>query len=64
MGKFGYGSWTLPRLTDTEKFHAAILYSRPDGNADLDIDPTSWLFTVISVAARSRHRWRLRGQPN
>ena len=47
MGKFGYGSWKLPRLTDAEKFHAAILYSRPDGNADLDIDPTSWLFSVI-----------------
>jgi hypothetical protein len=47
MGKFGYGSLPGPRLTDAEKFHAAILYSRPDGNADLDIDPNSWLFTVI-----------------
>ena len=47
MGQFGWGSLPGPRLTDTEKFHAAILYSRPDGNADVDIDPNSWLFTVI-----------------
>ena len=47
MGQFGWGTLSTPRLTETEKFHAAILYSRPDGNADVDIDPNSWLFTVI-----------------
>jgi hypothetical protein len=47
MGKNGPGSLKIPRLTDIEKFHAAILYSRPDGNVDLDIDPSSWLFSVI-----------------
>lgn len=47
MGKSGYGSLPGPRLTDVEKFHAALIYSRPDGNVDLDTDPSNWLFTVI-----------------
>jgi hypothetical protein len=47
MGKSGWGTLAAPRLTDAERFHAAILYSRPDGNADLDVDPASWLFSVI-----------------
>ena len=45
MGKFGPGSWTLPRLTDAEKHHAAILYSRPLGNGDTDVDPTFFFFS-------------------
>jgi hypothetical protein len=56
MGKAGPGSWTLPRLTDIEKFHAAILYSRPVGNTQPDVDPASWLFsmghTVLESASR------------
>jgi hypothetical protein len=34
-------------ITDIVADATAILYSRPDGNADLDADPTSWLFSVI-----------------
>lgn len=52
MGKFGPGSWKLPRLTDAEKHHAAILYSRPLGNGDTDVDPTFFFFSrTDSVSA-------------
>jgi len=31
-------------MTDLEKYHAAIIYSRPVGNADPDVDPSDFLF--------------------
>jgi hypothetical protein len=57
MGKFGPGSWKLARLTDAEKFHAAILYSRPVGNAHPDIDPNAWLFSTAGDAMTGRSGW-------
>jgi len=53
MGKFGFGTWKQPRLTDAERFHAAILYSRPVGNADPDVDPATWLFGNAASSART-----------
>jgi hypothetical protein len=57
MGKFGPGSWKLARLTDAEKFHTAILYSRPIGNAHPDIDPNSWLFSTTGQTMSWPHGW-------
>ncbi len=57
MGKFGPGSWKLARLTDAEKFHAAILYSRPIGNAQPDVDPNSWLFLTAGQTMSGPYRW-------
>jgi len=51
MGKFGPGSWTLPRLTDAEKHHAAILYARPVGNGDPDVDPTFFFFSRTDMVS-------------
>lgn len=31
-------------MTDLEKYHAAIIYSRPVGNADPDVDPSGFRF--------------------
>jgi hypothetical protein len=31
-------------MTEIEKYHAAIIYSRPIGNADPDVDPTGFRF--------------------
>lgn len=33
------GSYVVSSPSDTERHHAAIAYSRPRGNRDLDIDP-------------------------
>src|SRR5262249_34449546 len=39
-------NWTLPcsvtRFTDEELLHARIAYSRPPGNTDVDVDPSTF----------------------
>jgi hypothetical protein len=38
-------------MTDPEKYHAAIIYSRPVGNADPDVDPSDFRFLRAPEAA-------------
>ena len=39
-------------LSASEKFHAAIAYSRPRGNMDPDVDPSSWKLVGRSTFPR------------
>lgn len=49
------GDCPAGQLSPAEKFHAAIAYSRPRGNRDPDIDPTSGQFAAPSQGIRIDH---------
>lgn len=58
MGRFGSGvqpGASPPQMrydmTDIEKHHAAIIYSRPVGNADPDVDPSEFRFLQAPESA-------------
>lgn len=37
------GEWEPPHFTEWDIFHARVLYSRPSGNTDVDVDPPGFV---------------------
>lgn len=54
-----------PHFTDDERFHANLMYSRPVGNTDIDVDPpTSFLFGLSSLRSPTTVYCDLRDLPS
>lgn len=41
------GLGVSPNYTTSELFHASIIYARPAGNSDPDVDPTNFGFPML-----------------